>query len=133
MHCRPRRRCWQANDKAFPPWAGAAELGGGHDADFIQAAPFSTVVWCRSPRAGSHKPPPAWRNARKQARRKLTLGRPAMRAKAAEIQGSARRLLSSYAAVYNNYNLQPHLISRLGLRTLRAQTHEGCKGATASA
>ena len=36
-------------------------------------------------------------------------------------QGSAQRFLSTHAVVYNTYNLQKHLISRPGLRRLRAQ------------
>ena len=34
-------------------------------------------------------------------------------------QGSAQRFLSSHGPIYNAFNLQPHLISRAGLRTLR--------------
>ena len=48
-------------------------------------------------------------------------------------QGSAQRFLSSQDAVYNCFNHQPHLISRPGLRTLRAQAHEAWAVATASA
>ena len=48
-------------------------------------------------------------------------------------QGSAQRFLSSHAAIYNCFNLQPHLISRPGLRTLRAQAHEAWAVATAVA
>ena len=33
-------------------------------------------------------------------------------------QGSAQRFLSSHGPIYNAFNLQPHLISRPGLRTL---------------
>ena len=48
-------------------------------------------------------------------------------------QGSAQRFLSTHAAVYNTFNTQPHLISRPGLRTLRAQAHEVWAAATAAA
>ena len=48
-------------------------------------------------------------------------------------QGSAQRFLASHAAVYNTFNIQPHLISRPGLRTLRAQAHEAWAVATAAA
>lgn len=36
-------------------------------------------------------------------------------------QGSAQRFLSSHGPIYNTFNLQPHLISRPGLRSLRAK------------
>lgn len=48
-------------------------------------------------------------------------------------QGSAQRFLSSHAAIYNTFNTQPHLISRSGLRTLRAGAHEAWAVATAAA
>ena len=48
-------------------------------------------------------------------------------------QGSAQRFLASHAAVYNTFNIQPHLISRPRLRTLRAQAHEAWAVATAAA
>ena len=48
-------------------------------------------------------------------------------------QGSAQRFLSSHAAVYNTFNTQPHLISRLGLRTLRAGAHQAWAAATVAA
>lgn len=48
-------------------------------------------------------------------------------------QGSAQRFLASHAAVYNTFNTQSHLISRPGLRTLRAQAHEAWVAATAAA
>ncbi len=48
-------------------------------------------------------------------------------------QGSAQRFLSTHAAVYNTFNLQPHLISRPGLRTLRARAHQAWAEATVAA
>ena len=48
-------------------------------------------------------------------------------------QGSAQRFLSSHAAIYNVFNTQPHLISRPGLRTLRAQAHREWAAATRAA
>ncbi|MDO8911207.1 MAG: IS6 family transposase [Phenylobacterium sp.] len=48
-------------------------------------------------------------------------------------QGSAQRFLSSHSAVYNTFNTQPHLTSRPGLRTLRAQAHREWAAATIAA
>jgi len=48
-------------------------------------------------------------------------------------QGSAQRFLSAHARIYNTFNLQPHLISRAGLRTLRAQAHREWATATQAA
>ena len=47
--------------------------------------------------------------------------------------GSAQRFLSTHAAVYNTFDLQPHLISRRGLRILRAEAHQAWAQATAAA
>jgi putative transposase len=48
-------------------------------------------------------------------------------------QGSAQRFLASHAAVYNTFNPQPPLISRPGLRILRAQADEVWVAATSAA
>jgi putative transposase len=48
-------------------------------------------------------------------------------------QGSAQRFLSSHGPVYNTFNIQPHLISRPGLRTLRAGAHADWAAATVAA
>ena len=48
-------------------------------------------------------------------------------------QGSAQRFLSSHGPIYNTFNTQPHLISRPGLRTLRACAHADWAEATVAA
>ena len=48
-------------------------------------------------------------------------------------QGSAQRFLSTHGAVYNTFNLQPHLNSRAGLRTPRTGAHAAWTRATAAA
>ena len=48
-------------------------------------------------------------------------------------QRSAQRFLASHAAIYNTFNLQPHLISRPTLRILRAQADLAWKAATVAA
>ena len=48
-------------------------------------------------------------------------------------QGSAQRFLSTHSAIYNCFNTQPHLISRPGLRTLRAAAHQAWAEATVAA
>ena len=40
-------------------------------------------------------------------------------------QGSAQRFLASHAAVYNTFNIQPHLISRPGLIPIAADADSG--------
>ncbi len=48
-------------------------------------------------------------------------------------QGSAQRFLASHSAVYNTFNIQPHLISRSTLRILRAQADRVWEAATVAA
>lgn len=48
-------------------------------------------------------------------------------------QGSAHRFLSSHGPIYNAFNLQPHLISRAGLRILRARADDAWAAATQAA
>jgi transposase-like protein len=48
-------------------------------------------------------------------------------------QGSAQRFLSTYGPIYNTFNLQPHLVRRPTLRTLRAEAHRAWAVATAAA
>ena len=48
-------------------------------------------------------------------------------------QGSAQLFLSIHGTIHNTFNLLPHLISRPGLRILRAQAHEAWANATAAA
>ena len=48
-------------------------------------------------------------------------------------QGQAQRFLSTHAAIYNTFNIQPHLISRASLRTLRARAHQAWAEASAAA
>jgi transposase-like protein len=64
----------------------------------------------------SHQPVP--RNERKMQRFKSP--------------GSAQRFLSVHAAVYNNFNLQRHLVSRSTLRTIREEAFRTWQAATAA-
>jgi len=48
-------------------------------------------------------------------------------------QGSAQRFLSSHGPIYNAFNLQPHLISRPGLRVLRGHAEIAWAAATRAA
>ena len=47
-------------------------------------------------------------------------------------RGSAQKFLATHAAVYNVFNLQPHLISRPDLRSLRAPAEVAGAAATAA-
>ena len=48
-------------------------------------------------------------------------------------QGSAQRFLSSHSAIYNCFNLQPHLIRRPTHRQFRAKAHQAWAEATVAA
>ena len=48
-------------------------------------------------------------------------------------QGPAQRFFSSHGPIYNAFNLQPHLISRAGLRSLRRQANDAWAAATRAA
>ena len=48
-------------------------------------------------------------------------------------QGSAQRFLATYAAIYNNFNVRRHLISRCTLRQLRTEAMVTWVAATAAA
>ncbi len=47
-------------------------------------------------------------------------------------QDSAQRFLSTHAAVYNNFNIQPHLVSRPTLRHFRKAAHHTWAAAAAA-
>lgn len=48
-------------------------------------------------------------------------------------QGSAQRFLSTHAAIYNTFNIQPHLISRPTLRFFRQRAFQAWEAAAAAA
>ena len=48
-------------------------------------------------------------------------------------RASAQRFLATHAAVYNVFNLQPHLIRRATLRKFRAEAHRTWAAATVAA
>jgi transposase-like protein len=48
-------------------------------------------------------------------------------------QGSAQRFLSTHAAIYNTFNIQPHLVSRPTLRIFRQRAFNAWEAATAAA
>jgi putative transposase len=48
-------------------------------------------------------------------------------------QGSAQRFLSTHGPIYNNFNLQPHLIRRSTLRQFRAAAHDAWAAASVAA
>jgi transposase-like protein len=48
-------------------------------------------------------------------------------------QGSAQRFLGAHGPIYNTFNLQPHLVTRLTLRRLRAEAYQAWAEAAAAA
>ena len=48
-------------------------------------------------------------------------------------QGSAQRFLATHGAIYNTFNLQPHLVRRSTLRQFRAEAHQVWAVAAAAA
>jgi putative transposase len=48
-------------------------------------------------------------------------------------QNSAQNFLTTHAAVYNTFNIQPHLVSRPTLRKFRGEAHAAWRDATAAA
>ena len=48
-------------------------------------------------------------------------------------QASAQRFLTTHAAVYNTFYIQPHLIRRPTLRQFRSAAHDAWTAATAAA
>jgi putative transposase len=63
----------------------------------------------------------------------LTIRRRERKKQKFKSQGSAQRFLSTHAAVYNNFNVQQHLVSRPTLRVFRAAAHQTWAAATAAA
>ena len=48
-------------------------------------------------------------------------------------QNSAQNFLTTHAADYNTFNIQPHLVSRPTLRKFRGEAHAAWSDATAAA
>jgi putative transposase len=63
----------------------------------------------------------------------LTIRRRERKQQKFKSQGSAQRFLSSHAAIYNTFNLQPHLVSRATLRVFRNAAHRAWGEATVAA
>ena len=82
--------------------------------------------------SGRHKPTGLPANSRAENSH-LPVRRRECKQQRFKSQGSAQLFLSIHGAVYNTFNVQLHLISRPGLRILRAKAHEVWASATAAA
>ena len=74
--------------------------------------------------SGRHRPGGMPKNNRTENSR-LVIRRRQRKQQKFKSQGSAQRFLSSHAPIYNTFNLQPHMVSRSGLRALRRQAEGG--------
>lgn len=86
--------------------------------------------WTMKPISTGRHRPGGMRENNRAENSHLAIRRREGKQKKFKSQGSAQRFLSCHAAVYNTFNLQPHLISRPGLLTLRAQAYGEWDAAT---
>ena len=82
---------------------------------------------------GLTTPPGGMRENNRAENSHLAIRRRELKQQKFKSQGSAQRFLSSHGPIYNTFNTQPHLVSRPGLRTLRAQAAEAWTAATIAA
>ena len=81
---------------------------------------------------GCHRPGGMRENNRAENSR-LAIRRRERKQRKFKSPGSAQRFLATHAAVYNAFNLQPHLIRRTTLRQFRAEAHRAWAAATVAA
>lgn len=103
--------------------------GGATRGDHDRQTAF---VPCCGPGCGSDRSPPAWWNATEQSggNSHLPIRRRERKQQKFKSRASAQEFLATHAAVYNVFNLQPHLIRRPPLRHLRADPHQTRAAAT---
>ena len=82
--------------------------------------------------AGRHRPGGMRENNRAENSH-LAIRRRERKQQKFKSQGSAQRFLSAHAAIYNTFNVQPHLIRRPTLRQFRAEAHRAWAAATEAA
>jgi transposase-like protein len=82
--------------------------------------------------AGRHRPG-GMRDNNRAENSHLAIRRRERKQQKFKSQGSAQRFLSAHAAIYNTFNLQPHLIRRPTLRQFRAAAHQAWAEATMAA